>query len=83
MFRSSSPTTFLSGQPQTTCLKTAGPRESNYPSQVEGRKALASKVQNIGQRAELYNLFDSLPLEDLLQLRVPLGWVLKVIRDKG
>jgi len=48
-----------------------------------GTEGSASKVQNIGQRAELYNLFDSLPLEDLLQLRVPLGWVLKVIRDKG
>jgi hypothetical protein len=48
-----------------------------------GTDGSASKVQNIGQRAELYNLFDSVPLEDLLELRVPLGWVLKVIRDKG
>ena len=42
----------------------------------------ASKPQSIGQRAELYNLFDSLPLEDLLQLRVPLELVLKARRDK-
>jgi len=48
-----------------------------------GTDGLPSKVQNIGQRAELYNLFDSVPLEDLLELRVPLGWVLKVMREKG
>jgi hypothetical protein len=39
-----------------------------------------TKPQNIGQRAELYNFFDQLPIEDLLQLRVPLEWVLKVTR---
>jgi hypothetical protein len=36
----------------------------------------------ISQRAELYNLLDSLRIEDLLQLRVPLEWLLKVARDK-
>jgi hypothetical protein len=41
-----------------------------------------SKAQSISQRGELYNFFDSLPIEDLLQLRVPLEWVLKVTRDK-
>jgi len=41
-----------------------------------------SKPQSIGQRAELYNFFDSLPLEDLLKLRVPLELVLKATRDK-
>lgn len=40
------------------------------------------QAQTISQRAELYNFFDSLPLEDLLQLRVPLEWMLKVTRDK-
>ena len=40
------------------------------------------RPQNISPRAELYNLFDSLPIEDLLQLRVPLEWLLKVTRDK-
>ena len=40
------------------------------------------RPQSISQRAELYNLFDSLPIEDLLQLRVPLEWLLKVTRDK-
>ena len=40
----------------------------------------APKPQNISQRAELYNFFDQLPLEDLLELRVPLEWVLKVTR---
>ncbi len=48
-----------------------------------GTDGSTSKIQNISQRAELYNLFDSLPIEDLLQLRVPLGWVLKMIREKG
>ena len=48
-----------------------------------GTEVSSSKVQNISQRAELYNFFDSLPIEDLLQLRVPLGWVLKVTRGKG
>jgi len=42
--------------------------------------ALLSKPQNISQRAELYNFFDQLPIEDLLQLRVPLEWVLRVTR---
>lgn len=41
-----------------------------------------SKTQSISQRAELYNFFDSLPIEELLQLRVPLEWVLKVTRDR-
>jgi len=45
-------------------------------------EAPPSRVQNISQRAELYNFFDNLPLEDLLQLRVPLEWVLKVNREK-
>jgi hypothetical protein len=45
----------------------------------EGEAAVA-KSQNISQRAELYNFFDQLPIEDLLQLRVPLEWVLKVTR---
>lgn len=40
------------------------------------------KSHSIGQRAELYNFLDSVPLEDLLQLRVPLDWVLKVTREK-
>lgn len=40
------------------------------------------KPQSISQRAELYNLFDTLPIEELLQLRVPLEWILKVTRDK-
>ena len=42
--------------------------------------ARVSQPQNISQRAELYNFFDQLPIEDLLQLRVPLDWVLKVTR---
>jgi hypothetical protein len=47
-----------------------------YRTSAEG----VSKPQNISQRAELYNFFDQLPIEDLLQLRVPLDWVLKVTR---
>jgi hypothetical protein len=38
-------------------------------------------MQNLGQRAELYNFLDNLPIDDLLQLRVPLDWVLKVMRN--
>jgi hypothetical protein len=43
-------------------------------------EAASAKPQNISQRAEVYNFFDQLPIEDLLQLRVPLEWVLKVTR---
>jgi hypothetical protein len=43
-------------------------------------EAASVKPQNISQRAELYNFFDQLPIEDLLELRVPLEWVLKVTR---
>lgn len=60
-------------------------RWSGGPSRsyIEGSLAgTVSRPQSISQRAELYNLFDSLPIEDLLQLRVPLEWVLKVTRDK-
>jgi hypothetical protein len=43
-------------------------------------EAVSAKPQNVSQRGELYNFFDQLPIEDLLQLRVPLEWVLKVTR---
>lgn len=43
-------------------------------------EAVTAKPQNISRRAELYNFFDQLPIEDLLQLRVPLEWVLSVTR---
>jgi hypothetical protein len=43
-------------------------------------EAALVKPQNVSQRGELYNFFDQLPLQDLLQLRVPLEWVLKVTR---
>jgi hypothetical protein len=52
---------------------------ANSSSACDG--ALA-KPQSISQRAELYNFFDSLPLDDLLQLRVPLEWILKVTRER-
>lgn len=42
---------------------------------------MPTKTHSIGQRAELYNILDSVPIEDLLQLRVPLDWVLKVTRE--
>jgi hypothetical protein len=45
-----------------------------------GARDAPSKPPNVSQRAELYNFFDQLPIEDLLQLRVPLEWVLKVTR---
>ena len=51
-------------------------------TRIDGSPAeTVPKTQSISQRAELYNFFDSLPIEDLLQLRVPLEWVLKVTRD--
>lgn len=46
------------------------------------KEAMPTKTHSIGQRAELYNFLDQVPIEDLLQLRVPLEWVLKVTRDK-
>ena len=46
-------------------------------------QALPSKPQSISQRAELYNFLDQLPIEDLLQLRVPLEWVLKGTRGSN
>lgn len=46
------------------------------------REPMSTKTHSIGQRAELYNFLDNLPIEDLLQLRVPLEWALKVTRDK-
>lgn len=46
------------------------------------KEPMPLKTHSIGQRAELYNFLDNVPIEDLLQLRVPLEWVLKVTRDK-
>jgi hypothetical protein len=46
------------------------------------KEPMPTKTHSIGQRAELYTFLDNLPIEDLLQLRVPLEWVLKVTRDK-
>jgi hypothetical protein len=46
------------------------------------KSASPENAHPVGQRSELYNFFDNLPLEDLLQLRVPLEWVLKVTRDE-
>ncbi len=40
------------------------------------------RPRGTSQRTELYNFFDSLPLEDLLKLRVPLELVLKAAREK-
>lgn len=57
----------------------AGKQSPYSPTHAD---SAAAKVQTISQRAELYNLFDSLPLEDLLQIQVPLAWVLKVLREK-
>ena len=46
------------------------------------KEAAQEKTHSVSQRSELYNFFDNLPIEDLLQLRVPLDWVLKVTREK-
>ena len=48
----------------------------------QAKEAMPTKTHSSGQRAEVYNFLDNLPIEDLLQLRVPLEWVLKVTRDK-
>ena len=53
---------------------------------LQASRALGDAVSNppnISQRAELYNFFDQLPIDDLLQLRVPLDWVIKVTRRSG
>jgi hypothetical protein len=57
---------------------------SGTPRPLDGspKEALPTKTHSVGHRAELYNLLDSVPIEELLQLRVPLDWLLKVIRDK-
>ena len=47
-----------------------------------GRVDQDSATPSLGQRAELYNFFDNLPIENLLELRVPLAWLLKATRDK-
>jgi len=49
---------------------------SGLPAHME------SHTHTVGQRSELYNLLDNVPIEDLLQLRVPLEWILKVTREK-
>jgi hypothetical protein len=46
------------------------------------KEATPEKTHSVSQRSELYNFFGNLPIEDLLQLRVPLDWVLKVTREK-
>jgi hypothetical protein len=43
---------------------------------------LESRPQTMGQRSELYNFLDNIPIEDLLQLRVPLEWMLRATREK-
>jgi hypothetical protein len=54
---------------------------SKWLGGVSQRDGLRLNAQPIGQRAELYKFLDDLPIEDLLQLRVPLDWVLKVMRN--
>jgi len=44
------------------------------------KEPMPLKTHSVGQRAELYNFLDNVPIENLLQLRVPLEWVLKVTR---
>lgn len=64
-----------------------GITEDRWRGGISSRSSLGSLdnlpggTQNLGQRAELYNFLDNLPIEDLLQLRVPLDWVLKVVRN--
>jgi hypothetical protein len=55
------------------------PMRSIQFSRTDGEGGSANP-QNVSQRAELYNFFDQLPIEDLLELKVPLEWVLKVTR---
>jgi hypothetical protein len=42
--------------------------------------ATLNSVQATGQRAELYSLLDRVPIDDLMQIQVPLAWVLKVVK---
>ncbi len=50
--------------------------------EVSSKEPMPPKTHSIGQRAELYNFLDSVSIEDLLQIRVPLAWVLKVNRER-
>lgn len=42
----------------------------------------AAKSSPANKRAELYNLFDKVPLEELLKLRAPLAWMLAALDVK-
>lgn len=44
----------------------------------EDQGSTPARPTHVSQRAELYNLLDQLAVEDLLELRVPLGWLLKI-----
>lgn len=46
------------------------------------KEAASVRPHSLSQRSELYNFFDHIPIEDLLQLRVPLDWVLQVAREQ-
>ena len=41
-----------------------------------------SHTHTVGKRSKLYNFLDNVPIEDLLQLRVPLEWILRAAREK-
>ena len=62
--------------------KIVGAAEPRGVMTVLRKQSVPARVHSIGQRSELYNFLDNLPIEDLLQLRVPLEWVLKVMREK-
>jgi len=36
----------------------------------------------INRRAEVYNVLDQIPIDDLLQIKVPLEWLVKLAREK-
>ena len=58
----------------------AGGRTTNS-AERGAKEGTSTSSPRISHRAELYNFFDKLPLEELLKLRVPLEWVLKTNRE--
>jgi hypothetical protein len=53
-------------------------RSDGRPSTTDAE----TRTHTVGQRSELYNFLDNVPIENLLQLRVPLEWILKATREK-
>lgn len=45
-------------------------------------RSSVNQPTTLNRRAEIYNLLDQVPIEDLLQIKVPLEWLLKITQGK-